>query len=257
MLSYLKYYFNYQLVIKSVIVVLLLTGTERMSNIWASSFSSVTDGMVSVTEKAVQSLKDLGDESSDWEKYVRYFRKEHSISILSGYSSKRWSFSTKDASSEVSKIRGVEFSIRYSYDVSLYRRVGFFLGTLFFYKIPLSSDFLDCFNEFNLPGISGGLVLNLSPMFRMYLGSDLTVVRVTDLSRKDYPGVDIDISMVDLGTTFITDIFFSLKSGLRIEGSYGVYIDKLFYKDNFGDDIPRDYKIRTFKIKIGYVYHMM
>ncbi len=230
---------------------------SMVDNIYAAPLSSVTDGVVSVTEKAVQSIKDLGDESRDWEKYVRFFRKEHNLSFMVGYGMKNWSFITKEGENRKAGIYGVEIGLRYNYDISLYRRFGYYLGTTVYYKMPTSTGYLDCFGEFNLPGISGGFLININPMFRVYVGSDLTVVRIIDLSRKDYPDQDIDISMVELSGVVVWDMFFSLKGGMRIEGSYGGYVKKLSYTSNFGEDIPRNYDTRNLKFKIGYVYHLM
>ena len=260
MLSYIRYYCNYQVILRILkyrLLTVLAFCLYTVNNIYAAPLSSVTDGVVSVTEKAVQSIKDLGEESRDWEKYVRNFRKEHSLSLMVGYSGKTWSFSTKEGENKKSNINGVEIGVRYSYDVSLYRGLGYFLGSALFYKIPTSSGYLDCFGEFNLPGITGGFVINLNPMFRIYLGSELSVVRITDLKRRDYPDKDIDISMVELSAIMIMDMFFSLKGGLRLEASYGEYIKKLFYDANFGEEIPRVYETKSLKFKLGYVYHVM
>ena len=127
---------------------MILISINSTASLKAASLSSVTDGVKSVTDKAVQSIKDLGDESMDWEKYVRYFRKEHTISVLAGFSSKKWIFSGENFSDKTSYVNGIEFGLRYNYDVSLYRRVGYYLGSMFYYKLPLSHGYLDCFNEF-------------------------------------------------------------------------------------------------------------
>ncbi len=157
----------------------------------------------------------------DWEKSVRGFRRDHNFAMMAGPTGGVWHVTKLGglAHQDV-KSSGYFAQMQYSFHLPIYKGFGYTLGTSMSYitEQRVASE-LHPPSGGGFPGASIGLVLNVSPAFRLHGGFDYNLERWNELGERDGQDDDPTISVTarvgDWHAGF--DVFYHLYWALRFE----------------------------------------
>jgi len=161
---------------------------------------------------------------SDWNSYIRGFRKEHSFSLVSGVSSGQWSVrGFGEIENQSFDSSGFFTKFQYTFHLPIYRGFGYLLGSSLGYhleSVPSDQSFQPAAGM-DFPGLIAGIVLNGSPKWRVFSAADIYLerwdrIRVKGDEVESQVSVTAQVFDIILGT----DFFFGLSWALRLEGHW-------------------------------------
>lgn len=162
-----------------------------------------------------------------WEPYVHGFRREHNLAFTGGIVDGAWHLTRLGSLRGVrAESSGVFVSIRYSYHFQLFRRFGALLGTSLSFVAEGGGEASGTApagfagsNGVSLPGVLGGLVVDLTPAVRLGSGAHYTIDRREGIEELDGdpPDVRVEMSMEGMELFVFTDVFWDLRWGGRVE----------------------------------------
>lgn len=161
-------------------------------------------------------LESIRKELDVWDQSVRGFRSEHSFSLVSAYVLAQWHF--KRFGNQVNvrrREKAVATKLQYSYHIPIYRSFGYLLGSSIGVWIPLYEGRRRSQSGFMLPGVVGGLVLNMSPGFRLTTAIDYQLERWSRLRDGAGESVSVTARVTDLLAGL--EIFYKLKWAIKLE----------------------------------------
>lgn len=197
-----------------------------------------------------------------WDRYVRGFRRDHNLSLHSGYASTSWVVDKfGDLRSEQYRSRQLVLEGRYTFHMLIAGKTGYFLGSGAGYVLADEKKIDEQFQptpSWLLPGVQAGLVYNYDPSGRIFMGLGAQLERFNDLKTKRTSG---DWQMASLtGETYQVflgaDVFLLLDTAIHI-----VWNDAttFFNRPADADDKLVDVKIkrRSQGIGVGLLYHFL
>mgnify|MGYP003683235395 CR=1 FL=1 len=168
-------------------------------------------------QQKFEDIKELRLHQHRWERSVRGFRREHNFSVSLGVDSGTWLGQFPNSSSSVNYL-STQYQLRgrYSFHIPVWKRVGYFLGTSFGRSIVETSGTpgFESPGVSYLPGVSGGLVWNISPGLRVSVGSDLNLVRLQDFYHEDD---SILTTGRRVSQKVLLDLFMTISTAISIE----------------------------------------
>ncbi len=210
----------------------------------------------------IQSLVEkIRSQEHHWFRYVRNFRKDHSLGISFGLIQSDWQFDRfGNLKNEHVKSHGVETSIKYTYHFQFYKTVGYFLGSGFGYQISNTVSGLPVIpNVINFPGVLAGGVINLLPSVRLVSGIDFHLERYEKLKSNDDPLPDrkeISITMECKSVFTQLDLFYQLNWAITLGYEYR---DTRYFKpkESLGFDVDASFNSESSLINLGVLYHLI
>lgn len=188
-----------------------------------STFSPTAEGL-KIYEFVAKTIKP--PESSIWERYVRGFRRDHNFSVSSGISRGHW---VVDKFEEIESKRfyseGVYSKFRYSFHIEIYHSFGYLLGSSagYFQELKNSKTKTQEFvptSAYQFPGLVGGIVWDMSPMWRVTAAADIFLERHNNIKKRASEGHDeevISVTAESLDLLATVDYFYTLTWGVRLE----------------------------------------
>jgi hypothetical protein len=158
----------------------------------------------------------------EWHRFVRGFRKGHHFGLSLGVARPRWQLG-EFSGLEDYKTTAAIVKFRYSYHFRLSYAFGVFLGS----SVGIHQELEDEDNDYRadlgaeVPGIWGGLIYNLHPEWRFFLGLERYLSRYAPFYV--YPSgarEKLSVSMTEYDFVFGVDHFFAQKWALRAELHY-------------------------------------
>jgi len=189
-----------------------------------SSFSPAAEGL-RLYEFVAKTIKP--PEASMWERYVRGFRRDHNFSVSSGFSRGTWIVDKfEEIESEHFSSEGIYSKFRYSFHIEIYHGFGYLLGSSIGYHQALNNSKTNkrafvAKSSYQFPGLLGGLVWDISPMWRISAATDLFLERYDSIKKQVSEGHDeevISITSESLDLFATIDYFYTLTWGIRLEG---------------------------------------
>ncbi len=199
-----------------------------------------------------------------WDRHVRGFRRDHNFALSAGVSSGTWNvkrFGTLD--DEKYDDSGVWAKFQYTFHLQVYQGFGYLLGSSAGYHYE-SVDRRRPFKPvpaYQFPGVMAGLVLNISPVFRLTAALDVYLERHNGIEERDGKGDDpkIHVTLQAFDALATIDVFYDLNWALRLEG----HQRHLDYQRPHSDEDSRDFPVNSNLKKddrwlgLGLVYHLL
>lgn len=164
-------------------------------------------------------------DTSNWQRFVGGFRKNHNFAVVVGRASNRWyvrDFGTIGDEHIESKAAYAKF--QYSFHIPFSRSFGALLGSSTGYYFESLSDGsgFRAGPAIHLPGVLAGLVFNPTPVWRILVTAESYLERIETLRNTSVEPQEV------LQTTMLTyydfglmiDFFYSLNWAVRAEGHY-------------------------------------
>lgn len=197
-----------------------------------------------------------------WDRYVRGFRRDHNLSVESGYSSTAWiTDKFGDLTSEQFQSRHLMFIGQYTFHILIAGKTGYFLGSSAGYTLVSGEKLGDKFQpttSWLLPGVQAGLVYNYDPSGRIFMGLGAQLERFNGLATKKTPGDWQKASLTgEAYQIFVgADIFLLLDTAIHFS-----WIDSttFFKRPKDAEDKLVDVKMkrRSQGASIGLLYHFL
>ncbi len=204
----------------------------------------------------------LAQQSESWENQIFHFRSSHQFSINGGPTDSQWKVSNFNAITEeqtFSKV-GAFADLRYSFHLHLLGPVGYFVGCSMSIETEKNSynKKLSYARRYTLPGISSGLVYNISPKNRLLIGIDIQLERWDALSESTEEFADSDEINVNAnaGTIHLSfDNFYSATWAIRV--TYRKKYSQISTPNNSYAPLNADIENTSQSLGIGAVYHLL
>jgi len=197
-----------------------------------------------------------------WDRYVRGFRRDHNLSVESGYASTSWIVDKfGDIRSGSYRSRHLSFVANYTFHILMAGKTGYFLGSCAGYTLADERKLNDEFQptpSWTLPGVQAGLVYNYDPSGRLFLGLGAQLERFNDLRTRGSDGEWQSASVTGESFQFYlgADIFFLLDTAIHI-----AYLDSTtFFKrpaDSQDELVDLKIKRRSQGASLGLLYHFL
>ncbi len=197
----------------------------------------------------------------DWHRFVRGFRKGHHFGVTGGISQPDWDL-TEFEGLETYRDTAFILKLRYSYHFRLSYAFGVFLGT----SLGVHSQLKNSERPYradlgvDLPGIWGGIIYNIRPEWRFFMGVERYLSRYAPFYVE--PDVDplvrekLSVSMTEYDFCMGVDHFFRQQWALRAELHYRYANHATPDSDNSqGLLIQTDFARREPWFGIGIVFH--
>lgn len=207
-------------------------------------------------------LQTKSDDAHVWDRYIRKFRRDHHIAVISGWNGGLWnigSFGRVQDSNFQSE--GIDTSVQYSFHLQIKGKFGYYLGSSTGYYAEYRQRHDNDFGPssmWKLPGIVAGIAYNYNPTGRFLVGSEAYLSRIVRLETRESSGESESIAVT--GETFDLTIgwdkFVSLTWGIRLQA----YDRKMWVpKPKEAEGYLVDAKIgRTSRgVSLGTVYHFL
>ena len=197
-----------------------------------------------------------------WDRYVRGFRRDHNLSLESGYDSTFWIVDKfGDLRSEQYRSRQLVLIGHYTFHILIAGKTGYFLGSSVGYTLTDEKKIDDEFQptpSWLLPGVQSGLVYNYDPSGRIFIGVGAQLERFNDLKTKRFSGEWEKASLTgETYQIFIgADLFFILDTAIHFAWSDST---TFFKRPNDADDKLVDVKMkrRSQGATVGLLYHFL
>ncbi len=224
---------------------------------------SLTDSSIgeSVTNQP-DNIRTLELSPHVWDRYVRGFRRDHNLSLESGYSSTTWIVDKfGDLRSENYRSRQVTLIGNYTFHILIAGKTGYFLGSSAGYALADEKKLDDKFQptpSWFLPGVQAGLTYNYDPSGRIIAGIGAQLERFNDLKtrREDGTWENASLTGESLQFYFGVDLFFVLDTAVHIIWSDST---TFFKRPADAEDKLVDVKIkrRSQGAALGLLYHFL
>ena len=197
-----------------------------------------------------------------WDRYVRGFRRDHNLSLESGYSSTTWIVDKfGDLRSENYRSRHVTLVGNYTFHILIAGKTGYFLGSSAGYALADEKKIDDKFQptpSWFLPGVQAGLTYNYDPSGRIIAGVGAQLERFNDLKTRRADGSWQRASLTGESFQFFfgADLFFVLDTAVHIIWSDAT---TFFKRPADAEDKLVDLKIkrRSQGASLGLLYHFL
>lgn len=198
-----------------------------------------------------------------WDRYVRGFRRDHNLSLHSGYASTSWVVDKfGDLRSQEYRSRQLVLEGRYTFHMLIMGKTGYFLGSSAGYALADEKKIDEEFQptpSWLLPGVQAGLVYNYDPSGRIFMGLGAQLERFNDLKTKRLGSGEWQKASLT-GETYQfflgADVFLLLDTAIHI-----VWNDAttFFNRPADADDKLVDVKIkrRSQGLGVGLLYHFL
>ena len=162
-----------------------------------------------------------GVEIEQWDRYIRKFRRDHHLSLITSYDRGSWDvrhFGPVDDQSFVST--GIETTLEYTFHIQIIGRFGYSLGTSAGYMFERAGSKDERFtpaSAWKLPGLVGQLVYNIDPAARIFVGGAAYLARFNGFRVVQDDGSDDRAALTAEAFSFQTgiDLFYTINSGVR------------------------------------------
>lgn len=233
--------------------------------LWASPLRADTTSTLEnlpVLGASLEQLEAYRRNLHRWDRLVRGFRRDHSLTVQAGSSRGVWRIrGVNEAAERQLASTGSNLTFQYTFHIPLVKNFGYYLGSAFGEVFDERSDDarFKVFRTLELPGVLAGFVLNFTPAFRSVLGVDAGMTRV---ERLVVPGATGEDERVNITTRYLAgngalEFFFDLRWALRVEGTY----KRTFYTPplNLGKDSPLRASLGKTeeRYSVGIVHHLL
>lgn len=197
-----------------------------------------------------------------WDRYVRGFRRDHNLSLESGYSSTTWIVDKfGDLRSENYRSRHLTLVGNYTFHILIAGKTGYFLGSSAGYALADEKKLDDKFQptpSWFLPGVQAGFSYNYDPSGRIIAGVGAQLERFNDLKTRRDDGTWQSASLTGESFQFYfgADLFFVLDTAVHIIWSDAT---TFFKRPTDAEDKLVDLKIkrRSQGASLGLLYHFL
>jgi hypothetical protein len=197
-----------------------------------------------------------------WDRYVRGFRRDHNLSLESGYSSTTWIVDKfGDLRSKNYRSRHLTLVANYTFHILIAGKTGYFLGSSAGYALADEKKMDDQFQptpSWFLPGVQAGLTYNYDPSGRIIVGVGAQLERFNDLKTRRNDGSWQNASLTGESFQFYfgADLFLLLDTAVHIIWSDST---TFFKRPADAEDKLVDLKIkrRSQGASLGLLYHFL
>ena len=212
---------------------------------------------------AVAQLDTLENVSiGEWDRYVRKFRRDHHLSVLTSYDRGTWKVGRfGDIVNENFASEVIDMEIQYTFHIQILGRFGYSLGTsggYFYERLGKKSDQFSPSSGWKLPGLVAEVVYNLDASARIFSGCEFYLTRLNNIGTRYRDGSADQAALTAETYEFHTgvDWFYVLNSGIKF-----FYYERLMWipKPQDASGYLSDARLsRTSRgAGIGVIYHFL
>lgn len=245
--------------IKMNILLLLLAFTAPLRLLAATPPIDLRNPQEYLTR--ILAVPDGGLEIHAWNRYVRKFRRDHHLAIVTGWDQGEWhvrKFGT--LADQDYKSAGIDSTIIYSFHIHISGKSGYYLGTSAGYYSEQAGSRSDLFTPpsmWKLPGVVAGLVYNYDPTGRFKVGGAAYLGRLNDMrTRINDESETAAVSAECFELTAGWDAFVTLNWGLHLQWHHRrMWVPKPVEAASYLVDAQLDRMSQG--VTLGGVYHFL
>lgn len=168
------------------------------------------------------SSEDGGLEIHAWDRYVRKFRRDHHLAVVSGWDQGEWHVGRfGNLVDQDFRSAGIDSSLIYTFHIQIEGKFGYYLGTSAGYYEEKRGSRTDDFTPssmWKMPGVVGGLVYNYDPTGRFKIGGLAYLARLNNMrTRINNESEQVAVSAECFEFTAGWDAFVSLNWGVHLQ----------------------------------------